>query len=254
MKMTPEKRVIAEAMRSRGDTYKSIGAVVGMVGSSVRYNLDQAAKVRILERNAGCRDEKAAYDADYNAKNRDKRAEYVKQNKERIVIRDAAYRAEHRGEKTSYDAEYRLHNREKLAPYHAAYRAEHRKEAIVYQREYRAKNKEALKVARKAYHEKHTSEDAARSAIRRALKAGSLIGATAAQKAEIKEIYRRAKEDRNVRCYLCGSIIALGDRHVDHIMPLSRGGQHRPSNLAVACSKCNMKKRDKLPEEIGLLL
>jgi 5-methylcytosine-specific restriction endonuclease McrA len=119
--------------------------------------------------------------------------------------------------------------------YQVAYRAEHKKQT----REYR-KN--------------HRSEFAAYASSRRALKMGAMIGATASQLAEIKEIYRRAKDDGTVRCYLCGRLVPLGERHVDHIMPLSKGGKHRPSNLAIACATCNRVKNAKLPEEVGVLL
>lgn len=71
---------------------------------------------------------------------------------------------------------------------------------------------------------------------------------------EIKEIYRKAKEDPKVRCYLCGKLIPIGHRHVDHIVPLSKGGVHRPSNLAVACDNCNREKHTKMPEEVGILV
>jgi 5-methylcytosine-specific restriction endonuclease McrA len=30
--------------------------------------------------------------------------------------------------------------------------------------------------------------------------------------------------------------------HIDHIIPLSRGGRHSIGNLAPACAACNLKK------------
>jgi len=33
--------------------------------------------------------------------------------------------------------------------------------------------------------------------------------------------------------------------HLDHVIPLSRGGSHWPANLRPACSSCNMKKHDR---------
>ena len=95
---------------------------------------------------------------------------------------------------------------------------------------------------------------AERTAAHRALITGVTVGATAAQVTEIAEVYRRAKEDPKVRCYLCGQLIPMGHRHVDHITPLSKGGKHRPSNLAVACDTCNLKKNAKTTEEMGILL
>lgn len=51
----------------------------------------------------------------------------------------------------------------------------------------------------------------------------------------------------NFRCQLCGSTAQDGVRlHVDHIIPVSKGGLTEPSNLRVLCERCNMGKRDKI--------
>lgn len=38
--------------------------------------------------------------------------------------------------------------------------------------------------------------------------------------------------------------------HIDHVIPLSKGGAHERSNWALACAQCNIKKRDKPAELI----
>ena len=48
-------------------------------------------------------------------------------------------------------------------------------------------------------------------------------------------------------CAYCGRIAD----HVDHIVPLAKGGLHCKANLAPACASCNRGKRDRLlPEEL----
>lgn len=42
---------------------------------------------------------------------------------------------------------------------------------------------------------------------------------------------------------------ALVKFHVDHILPLSRGGEHVIENLALACPACNLRKNSKTAEE-----
>lgn len=37
--------------------------------------------------------------------------------------------------------------------------------------------------------------------------------------------------------------------HVDHIIPLSKGGPHELENLAIACPTCNLRKSAKMPEQ-----
>jgi len=50
------------------------------------------------------------------------------------------------------------------------------------------------------------------------------------------------------KCYWCKKEIN-GRYHVDHVVPLSRGGSNWPSNIVITCPHCNMSKNDKLPEE-----
>ena len=37
--------------------------------------------------------------------------------------------------------------------------------------------------------------------------------------------------------------------HIDHFIPISRGGTNYPDNLVVACASCNLSKHDKMPWE-----
>lgn len=55
------------------------------------------------------------------------------------------------------------------------------------------------------------------------------------------------------RCYWCGKRIKDGKYHVDHVMPLSKGGSDGIENLVIACPTCNMSKGTKLPQEMGVL-
>lgn len=34
-------------------------------------------------------------------------------------------------------------------------------------------------------------------------------------------------------------------REFDHVLPISKGGSHHPSNVVIACARCNRSKRDK---------
>lgn len=59
----------------------------------------------------------------------------------------------------------------------------------------------------------------------------------------------RAQYDRqNGLCYYCGEAVG-GKYHVDHVIPLARGGSNSPDNLVIACPRCNQTKYTKLPHE-----
>lgn len=41
---------------------------------------------------------------------------------------------------------------------------------------------------------------------------------------------------------------AIGDT-MDHVIPVSRGGQHAPENVVPSCYECNSGKKARTPEE-----
>lgn len=57
-----------------------------------------------------------------------------------------------------------------------------------------------------------------------------------------------ARDDH--RCQYCGD---QADS-IDHIMPRSRGGGHVWENVAACCRPCNLRKRDRTPDEAGMRL
>lgn len=49
------------------------------------------------------------------------------------------------------------------------------------------------------------------------------------------------------RCQLCGATAQEGAKlHIDHIVPVSKGGKTVSSNLRTLCDRCNMGKSDKI--------
>jgi len=61
------------------------------------------------------------------------------------------------------------------------------------------------------------------------------------------DVQRQYKAQKG-RCYWCD--IQVGDTyHVDHVIPLDRGGSDAPDNLVISCPFCNDSKGAKLPHE-----
>lgn len=56
------------------------------------------------------------------------------------------------------------------------------------------------------------------------------------------------------KCQYCGIDLHYPLITIDHIHPLSRGGQTNWKNCVVACKKCNSSKGDKTLEEAGMKL
>ena len=52
----------------------------------------------------------------------------------------------------------------------------------------------------------------------------------------------------NYTCQICGATAKDGAKlHVDHIIPVSKGGKTVMSNLQILCDRCNIGKGDKIP-------
>jgi 5-methylcytosine-specific restriction endonuclease McrA len=51
-------------------------------------------------------------------------------------------------------------------------------------------------------------------------------------------------------CQYCGHPA----ENVDHVIPRSRGGEHAWDNVVAACRRCNSRKENRLPHEVGLRL
>jgi 5-methylcytosine-specific restriction endonuclease McrA len=81
----------------------------------------------------------------------------------------------------------------------------------------------------------------ARQAMRRAVqKRATPVNLSKADRIRIRQLF----EKRNKLTEITGV-----EHHVDHIIPLSRGGSHHPDNMQVITALENIKKGSKLPGE-----
>jgi 5-methylcytosine-specific restriction endonuclease McrA len=68
-----------------------------------------------------------------------------------------------------------------------------------------------------------------------------------------RKISRRALFARDGwRCVYCGT--AGGRLTLDHVVPRSRGGQSVWENVVTSCAPCNLRKGDRLPDEVRMQL
>jgi 5-methylcytosine-specific restriction endonuclease McrA len=68
-----------------------------------------------------------------------------------------------------------------------------------------------------------------------------------------RKISRRALFARdNWRCVYCGT--SAGRMTLDHVVPRSRGGDSVWENVVTSCAPCNLKKGNRLPEEVEMRL
>lgn len=200
---------------------------------------------RVKERSASRKGEKATYDKEYIVKNREK----IRVNRQNYRLHNAKVIAERNKEwqKTDVCKDYRKayykQNKERILKKNKSYFENHKEEKIAYDRDYYLKNKDRFAEKRKAWFATPKGKLCKKvsSANRRARKKNSKGTVT---KEDIKELY----SIQGARCYYC-SISLKELYHIDHMLPLIRGGEHNRSNICLSCATCNMRKHTKTVEE-----
>ena len=193
-----------------------------------------------------------------------KRAEYAADpEKHRQRQRDLRSSPEGREAKARYNRRYRQKNRERLREKDRQYSRDNREKRAAANRRYREENAEALReyeakrsktpkrraLSRRVNREWHANNPAkakAKKARRRAAEATADGTITAAD-------IRAQKKRQRGRCYWCSEKVGR-DFHVDHFVPLSKGGSNGPENVVIACPPCNLRKNNLLPSEFAGVL
>lgn len=55
--------------------------------------------------------------------------------------------------------------------------------------------------------------------------------------------------DQDFKCVYCKADLNSVGYHIDHIIPVSKGGSNYPENLQCLCPRCNLRKSAKMPED-----
>jgi 5-methylcytosine-specific restriction endonuclease McrA len=142
----------------------------------------------------------------------------------RVAYRN--WRAKSGGKAVAATRQWLLENREKVQKTSAVYRD---------------RNAETLKEYQKRYRREHGLAHRIYESLRRARKrlaGGHYTGS------DITELL----EKQSGCCAYCGVSLVDG-YHIDHVVPISRGGSNWPENLALACPRCNDSKGSKLLSE-----
>lgn len=111
-------------------------------------------------------------------------------------------------------------------------------------RRWYAANAERAREAGRAWKAAHPDERADQDALRRARKRNALVA----------PVSRRAIYERDGgRCGICGKPVPYERMHLDHIIPLARGGTHEPRNVQTTHQRCNNRKYVTGPGQLRLL-
>lgn len=175
---------------------------------------------------------------------------YRSENKNHISIKSKEYRNENRIILNSYNKNWRILNYEKhkqsLKNNYILNRDKRLKDAVSYYQY----NKEKIRIYRKAYSKTEIAKAVDKNKHHKR-RAKTNQGDVTSQ--QLLKLQQNAKV-----CYWCNTPLKVKKAHIDHYIPLSKGGEHTISNLVVSCAKCNLTKNAKDPivfaNSIGRLL
>jgi 5-methylcytosine-specific restriction endonuclease McrA len=228
------------ARRAAGASFQKIAILYGVSWTTIRRMLLPPEE---QERD---REGRRISTAKYDAEHADRRLGYRIVHRSTRNLRNAEYYNENKVEISARGKASRERRRAELAVRRIANRGKHNAQM----RTWRAAHPKRARATMARYRKRHPDLIRGRNAERRAL----LRAATIGDREKIKRIYSRALDPKPIRCYYCHEFVPLDERHVDHVWPLSRHGPHAAFNLVICHASCNLKKRAKLPEEVGLLL
>lgn len=165
--------------------------------------------------------------------------------------------------------EYYIKNKEKILSNVKQKYIKNKKEILLYQKEYYDKNKDYVKNRVKKYANKNKEKIKEyckkylinnREKINKHHRKYYSFGYGLAIKKNITSKRRAIKKDSTItsieilklqqnakKCYWCGISLKNIKTHIDHYIPLSKGGEHTLSNLVISCPSCNLNKSSKDP-------
>lgn len=192
---------------------------------------------------------------DYRNRNLEKikatKKTWRKNNPEKVAQMHQSYYQKNKKKIAAYNKQYRIKNADKLRKQAKSWRESNKEAKAISDKRWAQENKDKVRLASKRYRANNPEKAAANVARYVSKNPQVAINIRTRRRARIKgnKIYKvTAKDLRKImlkNCAYCGSASA----HLDHVIPISRGGQHRVGNLIASCAKCNQSKSAMLVSE-----
>lgn len=159
---------------------------------------------------------------------------YRERNPERIKENLEKYKNSHPNASKEAQKKYYYNNCEKEKERAKKWKMDNPEKEMLIKKRYYEKNYDRVRAYQKEYKQNNLDKSRGYSHRYRANKKNN--GVFLILEKEIINILSSP-------CFICGSKENI---HIDHIIPISRGGRHSIGNLQPLCKKCNFSKGSKL--------
>jgi 5-methylcytosine-specific restriction endonuclease McrA len=193
------------------------------VESYKQYRAANRNKVRASKRawNDKNKDKKAIWDAKYRQANKDK----IRQNW-------VAWYALNRDDQRQKQKAWRLENQERKAATDSKWQRENKDKVNAASKLWRTRNPEKAAQVAKNYRTANAEAGRLKASRRRAQKVSN--GVFIVKQSEAQKLLQKP-------CFYCGQT----SQHLDHVIPIAKGGRHSIGNLVPSCQSCNLSKNAK---------
>lgn len=184
-----------------------------------------------------------------------RKKEYYNKNKSKVLEKNKLWRDSNKEKKAEMDKKYTEANKEHLSILQKKWKIENKEIISKKDKEYRILNKDRLNIIKNIYRNTEKGKIAKTNSEhkRRFLKKHSSDNTIPLY----NKYYPTSKclmemlQQQNYKCIYCECEInhKLKNIHLDHIIPINKGGLHGILNVQWLCSSCNTFKSDKDPIE-----
>ena len=179
--------------------------------------------------------------------NNKRSAEYRQNNKEQLKESKKEYYQNNKEQILELKKEYYQDNKEQIIERQKEHYQNNKEQKKEYQKEHYQNNKEKIRESQKEYNQNNTHKKREYERKRRALKQ--------------RNIHKPYTEDQVLKlygaaCHICKKPVSLSANrspgapgweqglHLDHVIPISKGGPDTLDNVKPAHGLCNLQKKD----------
>lgn len=189
---------------------------------------------------------------EYRKKNRDKvrqtKNNWAAKNKEKVAQMNRTYQLKNQTKLAEYNKKYYQENSEKLRAQSKEWRTKNKDRKTEMDKKWAKENSDKIRLASKRYREKNP-ERASANALRYARKNPEVKRQVAQKRrAKLKGVSSFKVTGKDIRSILRNDCVYCNSKseHIDHVIPIARGGHHGIGNLVASCAKCNQSKNKML--------